>query len=584
MEVGARGAAPTMPAVIQTDKGLLVADVRLYDDVEQPSSDASRLGMCIDRVGAAGLADLHGDFAFAYWDHAGRSLMLGRDHFGARPLQFTIGKGHVAFASLPSGLLRPGFASRNLDEAVIASFPVNGQPIPGRTFFKSVQSVRPAHVACIDARGRARQQRYWRLPLEAALPLDIDPIEAAGEVRRLLDQAVRRRLPAAGPAASHMSGGLDSTPIAVLAARALREQGRNCLAYSFQEARLDAGVAIVDETPFVTEAARDEPNLILKAIPSRSHFSIIAEGVDPDTMLPLAADEPEEALLKDASAQGASILLSGWGGDQVVTSFGGGMEGELFRAGRWTALARELANRSRQTGRPRWREFASRVVFRSLPPRVQGFLRRRRAQDSWNGWDRFVAPGRRASRVLESRPRLPDSRATRRVELEAWWIGYRLEMFAQQGIRHGIAYAYPMLDLDLLRYAMRLPGTVFRREGVPRRLIRDALEGVVPDSIRWREEKYAPYPVEALRVAEEREAIVEAVRDLGRLPLVRDFIDPEAVVAYLREGRSPEQIRTQMAVDAANGMQFTSAEEDHQFALQLAYFLKAQAELERGRA
>jgi asparagine synthase (glutamine-hydrolysing) len=554
----------------------MAADARIYGGVGGEAGERQLLES-FESVGAAGLSACHGDFAFAYWDRLHQRLSLARDHFGVRPLQFTVRRGeYVAFASLPGALLRTGLASRQLDEAVIASFPVNGQPMPGRSYFKSVHCVDAAHVVEFDSRGSAKSRRYWRVGLEKPLPLDTDPAEAAAEVRRLLEQAVSRRIPAAGAVASHMSGGLDSTPIAVLAARAVRAEGRTCLAYSFQEDRSEAGLAIVDEQPYVQAAAESEPNLVLVPITSRSYFSLLSEGVDPDTMLPLSPDEPEEAVLRHAASAGAQILFSGWGGDQVVTSGGGGMESELFWAGRWLELKRELELRSRQTGRPPWREFLTRVVWRQLPAWTKTRIRRLRGQDSWLSWARFIAAGKRSMAVHEARPQFPDSRATRRAELEAWWIPYRLEMFAQQGARHGIAYVYPMLDLDLIAYAMRLPGTVYRRGGVPRRLIRDAIEGLVPESVRWREDKLAPYPVEALRAARERDAMVQAFRRLGASALVRQYLDVEAIIEFLRSGRDADLIRDRMASDASTGSQFTSEEDDHEFAMRLAYFLDAQ--------
>lgn len=219
------------------------------------------------------------------------------------------------------------------------------------------------------------------------------------------------------------------------------------------------------------------------------------------------------------------------------------------------------------------------MIWRQFPVRLKAYVRRLRGQDSWLSCERFVAAEKRSLAIYESRFQYSGSRANRRAELEAWWIPYRLEMFAQQGIRHGISYAHPMLDLDLIRYAMRLPGTLFRREGIPRRLIRDAIADVVPESVRWREEKLSPYPAEGLRIVEERDRIVEAFRAMSQMPLVREYIDTDAVIAYLNSGRSVDQIRKQMADDASRGVQFTSEEDSHEFAMCLAFFLKAQHDL-----
>lgn len=356
VEIGTPGSVPIAPSMIRTTRGLLGADIRLYGNVDTLVAE-HQLAQYFEEDRLRELGNCHGDFAFAHWHRECRRLTLGRDHFGVRPLQFTVHRGeYAAFASLPSALLRTNLASRALDEAAIASFPVNGQPLPGRTFFRDIRSVPAAHVVEIDENGNSKSRRYWRLSLEPALPLNTDPMQAAAEIRRLLEQAVRRRLPPTGPAASHMSGGLDSTPIAILAARALQAEGRVCLAYSFQEARTDPQVIIVDEAPYVAEAAKDEPNLQLRPIASPSYFSVLSDGVDPDTMLPITPDEPEEAVLIDAAENGATVLFSGWGGDQVVTSFGGDIESEMLWAGHWSDLTREIKSRSRLTGRSFTRE------------------------------------------------------------------------------------------------------------------------------------------------------------------------------------------------------------------------------------
>lgn len=569
---------PPPPIVLRTrGDGLLAADVRLYDG----SDRAAQPGILMARIQTtddAQLANLHGDFAYAHW-HNGQILTMGRDRFGARPLQYTVRAGaYAAFASLPAALLRTGLASRALDEASIASFPVNEQSLPGRTYFRDIGSVRAAHLATVDAGGNIDQRRYWRLPLESALPIDTDPAQAAAEIRRLLDQAVRRRLPQTGPAAAHMSGGLDSTPIAVLAARALQADNRTCLAYSYQESKVSGDVVVVDEAPFV-EAAAAAPNLRLTPIIAGSDFSVIDQGLDPDTMLPLATDDAEETVLRDAASHGAGIILSGWGGDQIVTSWGTGHCHELLRAGRWRAVWRELASQQARTGSPRWRQLASMLLHTMMPARLVPYYHRIRSGQPWVKRLRFTTAEKRVLAAFEARPRHPDSRANRRSEMEAWWIPYRLEMFAQQGARHGIAYAYPMLDHDLIAYAMRLPGCLYRRDGVPRRLIRDAIEGIVPESVRWREEKYAAFPLEALRIANERDTILTRLQALAAQPLVNTYLDMDALQAELRAWPTADEIRTYITTEAAAGRQ-ASFNIAHWGALRLAYFLKTQHDLD----
>jgi len=569
---------PVAPLIVPTINGFCAVDARLYDvSGEHPDPDA-RLANLVEHEGPCRLAELHGDFAFAHW-HRARGLLLARDHFGTRPIQYTVKPGlHAAFASLPAGLLRTGLASRMLDQACIAGYPINEQPLPGRTYFRDIRSVQAAHTVALDARGNCRERRYWRLPLEPLLPFDTDPQDASAEILRLLDQAVRRRLPSTGSVAAHMSGGLDSTPIAILAARAVRDQGRECLAYSFQEQRgVDHHAPIIDEAPYVSEAAASEPNLRVEPIHTASSLDTVLQGIDPETLLPQAKDDPENAVLHHAAGHGVQVLLSGWGGDQVVSSYGTGWDGDLLRAGHFRALLRGLKAHSRAKARPLHRTLAS-FAISQLPARLMLPYRRLRNAFPWLEYRKFIAPRKRGIARHEYRLRHAHSRACRRAELEAWWIPYRLEMFFQLGAPHGVSYAYPMLDRDLIRYAMRLPGSLYRSEGTTRRLIRDALMGVVPERVRLREEKFVPFPNEALRVARQRDAILQRVEELGRIPLVSDYLDIAAILDYLRCGSSEADILRQMDTAAAAGEQFeTAPEEEHASSLRLALFLAAQA-------
>jgi len=564
--------------IVRTERGVLAADVRLYGETDG-SSDERKLAEYIER-GPEVLATSHGDFAFAYWDRLRERLVLGRDHVGVRPIQYTIRSGrYAAFASLPSALLRTGLASRVLDDEVVASFPVRNQPFPGRTYFKHVHSLQAAHLLTVDRAGRTTTHRYWRLPLKPPLPLSMDPGQAAAELNRLLTQAVRRRLPSKGPGASHMSGGLDSTAIAILAARALREQGRRCLAYSYQESR-DIDVAIVDEAPYVADAARSEPNLVVKAVTSPSPLFLCSHGFDTEIMFPLCPETPERTVLRDAVEHGASVVLSGWGGDQVVTSPGANLEFELFSAGRLRGLDTALRRRSRTSGRSVWREFMTHVGWGFLPVTWNAWVQRQRGLGMRPILDGevFIAASKRPPSIYQAPLLYFNDRVRRRANLEDGWISRSMEHIAQLGSQYGIAYAFPMLDLDLLRYAIRLPAALFLREGIPRRLIRDAVEGILPESVRWRVEKLAPYPLEALRIAEEKPALTAALRELSQLTLLRDYVNMDAIVRHV-ERFDREQIRERIAKAAQNKRQPGFEDLCHQRAVALAYFLKAQLDI-----
>lgn len=256
------GADPAPPALIAEDGSLLAADITVYDRTRMGLADDGGPGIAFLRAalmrrGEGALGALHGDFALAAWRDG--VLTLARDHFGVRPLVYAHSPGrYLAFASSPAALLRTGLASDALDEEVAASWVLNFAPPPGRSIYADIRPVDAAHL--VECRGGAvTARRYWRLGIDRRLPFSSDPRALADETRRRLTRAVERRLPQAGPGAGHLSGGLDSSPPAVLGARVLARDGRGFYAYSFTEPDRGPGLPGFGDAPMEARVAAAEP-------------------------------------------------------------------------------------------------------------------------------------------------------------------------------------------------------------------------------------------------------------------------------------------------------------------------------------
>lgn len=555
------GRAPIRPRILADEAGLLAADARLYEPAAEGDAALAAIRAAIGRAGREAAAALHGDFAWAFWERASGALELVRDHFGVRPLYYTHRRGeYLAFASLPAALLATGLAARLLDEEALRHFHLSAQPPRGRSFYAGLLAVPAAHALRFAPGLLGEPRRYWRLALPPRLSFESDPDELAAELRRRLERAVRRRLPARGPGAGEFSGGLDSTPIGVLAARALREEGRPFYAYSLLEDRDAAELPIIDEGEAVEETAAREPNLHLVRVPSRGLYAEVTGGWDPDSFLPRAGASPLDALLADAAGRGAETMFSGWGGDQVVTSDGTGAFAELFWCLRWRRLAREIARRCRvRGGTPRGR-FVWMVLLPSIPLRLRApLLRLLGKEDDFSralSQDAPYLPGARSGRLPpDDLAYGPDTRANRRVAIEGAIVETRCALHAEEAAPHGIAYAFPMLDLDLVDFAMQIPGIFFARPGEERSLIRDAIRDLVPDSVRLRPEKLMPYPLESWRFARDRAALLAWLREAGRSPLVRRFVDVDALTRDIAALPDEAAIRAEVVEEARHGRQ-----------------------------
>ena len=229
----------------------VVADVRLDD----------REGLC-DALGMrpserAGLADselvlrgyrrwgrdlpnrLLGDYAFAVLDARKRILFCARDPAGVKPCYYAANKSGVAFASTLDAVLAAPGVSSELDEDIVArSLTCHSFFSTDRTFFKDVRKLPPGHslTLAIDASPSPavpRLERYWKPEQAPAVRRSSDDAYAE-EFLSLYTQAIAARLGGPDPIGTHLSGGLDSSGIAVLAARELRRQNRPApLAFSW---------------------------------------------------------------------------------------------------------------------------------------------------------------------------------------------------------------------------------------------------------------------------------------------------------------------------------------------------------------
>jgi len=163
---------------------------------------------------------LRGMFAFALWDPARQTLLVVRDRLGIKPLYYAALPGRFVFASELRALLASGLVARELDVTGLDTFLKFGAVQEPATMVRGVRLL-PAGCLLRWSQGTFRIERYWDLP-DATLPLNGDARireERVEALREELDAAVRMRLVSDVPLGVFLSGGLDSTVLAAIAAR-----------------------------------------------------------------------------------------------------------------------------------------------------------------------------------------------------------------------------------------------------------------------------------------------------------------------------------------------------------------------------
>jgi asparagine synthase (glutamine-hydrolysing) len=171
------------------------------------------------------ISRLRGMFAFAIWDRRSRRLILARDRIGKKPLYYATSQGALLFGSEIKALLTWPGLPRGPDLSAIDRYLALGYVPSPQTAFAGIFKLPPAHYLVVDAPqegglGEPELVRYWRLPEPRAVPRHQTAAELRHELIERLEEAVRLRLLSDVPLGAFLSGGIDSSAVVAMMARA----------------------------------------------------------------------------------------------------------------------------------------------------------------------------------------------------------------------------------------------------------------------------------------------------------------------------------------------------------------------------
>jgi asparagine synthase (glutamine-hydrolysing) len=277
------------------------------------SSDLEPLLPLIAARGAAALDSLDGMFALAAWDSRRQTLLLARDRAGEKPLFYTELDHELWFASEIAPLLELEGSSREIDLVALSQFLELGYVLEPRTLFAAIRQVQAGTALMV--RGLQRSvHRYWTPLRIAKLPSPASQSGRAAHLRELLDAAVRKQVVADVPVGTLASGGIDSTLITMLAARALGPERVTAFSARFTAASYDEGswarrCAAAAGTRLVeVHCGEEELCAAFRELGERS-----AEPLSDPAVLPTF-------LVAKAARGSVRVVLSGEGADEL---FGG---------------------------------------------------------------------------------------------------------------------------------------------------------------------------------------------------------------------------------------------------------------------
>ena len=172
--------------------------------------------------GSSIFKEFNGIFSFAIWNENKQELTLARDHFGIKPLYYTILNGTLVFASEIKAILNyPGFKTQVDKQGISELFGIGPAHTPGTCVFKNIFEIKPSHYATFNKDG-FKTFRYWKMETKE----HTDSFEeTCNKVHYLLDDSIKRQLVSDVPLCAMLSGGVDSSIIVAYASKYLKANG-----------------------------------------------------------------------------------------------------------------------------------------------------------------------------------------------------------------------------------------------------------------------------------------------------------------------------------------------------------------------
>jgi asparagine synthase (glutamine-hydrolysing) len=461
---------------------------RFYTD-----TDTEVIVHLYEQYGEECVQKMRGMFTFAVWDERRKSLLLGRDRLGIKPLYYTVVDGRLAFGSELKVLLQLPEVERRLNWSSV-NYLFSAMCTPSaESIVDGVHKLQPGHVMTASAQQGIQVRQYW--------DVEYDPDYGKSEsyfvegLRELLEESVRLRLIADVPLGAFLSGGVDSSSVVATMAR-LNSGPVKTFSIGFPDKDYD-------ETQYARQVARQF---------GTDHHELV---VDPNVLgviddLAWYLDEPfgdssaiPTYMVSKLAAEHVTVVLSGDGGDELFAGYDRYTKEQKERKmARIPSPVRKIAG------------FAGSMMNEGMKGR--NFLRHL----ALDGADRYFDANilfKEAQKVALFEPEAyerihrDDPRSQWRAVVEndkIHWLSSLqymdtknylpndiLTKVDRMSMAHSIEARVPLIDHKLVEFAATIPPELKLKGNTTKYILKKAMEGILPNEILYRPKRGFAIPL-----------------------------------------------------------------------------------------
>lgn len=476
--------------------------------VFQTHTDTEVILAAYEHFGTDCLQKFNGMWAFALWDQRKQTLFCSRDRFGIKPFYYFVNAAFFAFASEPKALLQHPLVPNTPSEAAIYTFLMTGvSNQKDFSFFKHIHQLPAGHYLWIEKSG-IQLHPYWDLSQAAQAWSDAPPAQAKDIFLTLFEDSIRLRLRSDVPIGTCLSGGLDSSSIVCTAYKLLQTQSQahyqqETFSSCFDNPRYD-------ERPFIHK--------VLDKTGARANFLFPSpEKLQAELeRLVYTQDEPFSSLsifaqwcvMQCVKEKGVKVLLDGQGSDEMLGGYGydGVFWAELFYSGQWQALYQELKAQFKRNPRLLPRRLARMLFPRGLPLLKQGSAASHFLNPEWMAVYQ-------SQLHIESSERYPWQLflKNKSYHLMSSSLLPLLRYEDRNSMAFSIEARLPFLDYRLVSFVFHMSSTQYIHQGWSKWILRQAMEGILPEEVRWRQDKMGFVTPQELWLRDELKPLVQEI-------------------------------------------------------------------------
>ncbi|ADZ09096.1 asparagine synthase [Methanobacterium lacus] len=432
---------------------------------------------------------LLGDFSFAIWDDSQQKLFCARDHMGIKPFYYFLSNDVFIFGTEIKAIIDNDYVPYELNEYKLALFLMKDTENNKLTFYKDIFELPGGHSIVLN-KSEFDISCYWQLDPNLEIIMDSEE-DYVKKFLELFEESVKCRLRSCFPVGSELSGGLDSSSI-VSVAKNIRG-ANDCFQPFCTFSQIFEETLECDEKNYINTLIDDtiEP------------FFINVDNISPlndiDTIL-WYQDQPfytphitkQIQLYKHVQDRGVHVLLSGQGGDQVL-SLGNNYFKELAVTNQWKMLINEINDFSKMINTNRFTVFKEKVIYLLLPYKLKKFIKI------------FLGINDESIINLEFAQSLGfdlknyynhlndvNKLNTKEIHYKKITSSVNETVFGtidRRVANFGIEVRFPFYDKRLVEFCYAIPNEMKFKNGWNRYILREAMKNIMPDEIRERVDK-----------------------------------------------------------------------------------------------